>query len=207
MSANVNPYNAGSVIPHGSPLAPAAGEITEVAYELDVDDLVELTLHNQKRSPTIRRQQVVAVALLAVPASLLIGSAAMGGFDGIALVVTFCAVFVFSFLLTRATSKRVNRRLVRKVYLEGSNRALLGARRLRLAPEGLQYSSSLIETAAKWAAVERIETTDEYAFLYIAAVQAYIVPRRAFGDEAHFKAFVELARRFRQQAPGELSAV
>ncbi len=207
MPSEINPYNAGPIAHRGSPFAPVAGEITEVSYELDIDDLVALALHNRRRSPTLRRQQIIVVSFLAMSSS-----------GGVALILSrqarwtesfvFLGIFFLFFLLTlRRGAKRGNARLLRKLYLEGSNRALLGTRQMRISPEGLRYSSDVIETAAKWAAVEKIETTAEYAYFYIAAVEAYIIPRRAFSDERQFTAFVELARRYRQEALGEFATV
>lgn len=62
------------------------------------------------------------------------------------------------------------------------------------------FSSEWIDGAVKWPAVEAVESNADYAYIYIASLQAYGVPRRAFNDDLQFQAFVELARRYWGQA-------
>lgn len=115
---------------------------------------------------------------------------------GAAFVLLFMAVSGFLSL----SPQLKQREILRKVLLEESNRTLLGTRRLRLTPEGVMYSSEWIESAVKWPAVEAVESTADCAYIYIASLQAYGVPRRAFNDDLQFQAFVELARRYWRQA-------
>jgi hypothetical protein len=132
----------------------------------------------------------VLFLLLAAVFGLLGLSAIPNDAYGATLFFSMAATFILLTFVSPLLARRRMRRAVANLYREGSNRALLGPRRLRLSPSGLSHSSELIETTAKWAAVEKIETNEQYACLYIAAAQAYIVPRRAFGDEAQFSAFV-----------------
>ncbi|HUY88188.1 MAG TPA: YcxB family protein [Pirellulales bacterium] len=201
MPDEINPYNAALRPASGSPFAPSPGEVSEVVYELDVEDLVELALHNQKRSRALRRQFVLARVILAVMGVGLLSLPLAGGFDPTVALVAFAAIAVLLLFLPQI-SRRRNRRILRKVFLEGSNRVLLGPRRLRLTPQAFVFSAELFDSAIKWPAVESIEADAEYAYFYIASIQANIVPRRAFNDDLQFAAFVELARRYWRQATG-----
>jgi hypothetical protein len=44
--------------------------------------------------------------------------------------------------------------------------------------------------------VERIEVAVAYAYVYFSALQAVIVPRRAFSGDTEFAAWVETARKY-----------
>jgi hypothetical protein len=201
MSDEINPYNASIRPPSGSPFAPAPGEVSEVVYELEIEDHVELAMHVQKRSGVLRRQQLAA--RLGAPilfTVICLATIYRQGFNrataGAIVIVGIVALIAF---LSRAP-RRKQRKILRKLFLEGSNRTLLGTRRLRLAPDRLICSSELIESAIQWPAVESIESNADYAYFYIASIQAYVVPRRAFNDDLQFQAFVELARRYWRQA-------
>lgn len=199
MSDEINPYSTIVQAPSGSPFAPWPGEVSEVVYELEVEDLVELSIFNHKRSRALRRQ-FFAVRAIAVGGALLIFTPLFLAPRIDVLSILAACVFALLIFLAPQVVRRRQRRLYRRIFLEGNNRTLLGTRRLRLAPQGLMFSSELIESTVKWPAVESIETNADYVYLYVAAVQAYVVPRRAFNDDLQFQAFVELARRYWGQA-------
>ena len=207
MADDINPYNAALPPPSGSPFAPAPGDISEVVYQLDVEDLVELALHNHQRSRALRRQFVI-VRVSAAAAALLVFTPLLLAprIDAFPLLVLcFFALLIF---LAPSWVRRRQRRLYRKIFSEGRNRTLLGPRLLRLTPQGLMFHSELVESTVQWPALESIENDAEYAYFYIASYQANIVPRRAFNDDLQFAAFVELARRYwRQATPAAAASV
>ena len=201
MSDEINSYNAEVRAPSGSPFAPSPGEVSEVVYEQEIEDLVELALHAQKRSRVLRRQQLAArlgapILFTVICLAVIYRQGLNRATAGAAVVVGIVALIVF---LSRAPQRK-QREILRKLLLEGSNRTLLGTRRLRLTPEALMLSSEWIDGAVKWPAVEAVESNADYAYIYIASLQAYGVPRRAFNDDLQFQAFVELARRYWGQA-------
>jgi hypothetical protein len=190
MSHDINPYNSGPSVAPSTP--PHVGNVNEVAYELDVNDLIAFSLQHQKRSPTIRRQRRVAYFLL--PAVLFAVGALMLMTDAMeSAVVSFVLAAVLlplgPWLMHRRTT-----RIMGKLYAEGSNRALMGWRRLSIGREGVEMKSELVESRVKWLAIEKIESSNEYLFMYIGSMNAHMVPMRAFGNEMHFSAFVETAR-------------
>jgi hypothetical protein len=66
----------------------------------------------------------------------------------------------------------------------------------------IDQSSTLterIETATSWTAFERIEMTDQHAFLFERR-WTIILPRRGFLNDAAFRQFIDLARRLHQAA-------
>ena len=201
MADEFNPYNAALPPPSGSPFAPSPGEVSEVVYQLDVEDLVELALHNHQRSRALRRQFVIVRVVASIAALLvftpLLLAPRIDAFP--ILVASFFALLIF---LAPPWIRRRQRRLYRRIFGEGSNRTLLGPRLMRLTPGGLTSHSELVESTVKWPALESIETDAEYAYFYIASIQAITVPRRAFNDDLQFRSFVELARRYWREATG-----
>jgi hypothetical protein len=202
MDNEINPYNAGiSTMPLSAP--PVAGAVTQVAYELSVDDLIAFSMHHRRTSPAMRRQ--LRMAYLVFPAILFALGAlvlAVVGDEGIRMPL---AVFVFGVgvILSFAgplLSRHKTAQFLTKIYAEGSNRALTGWRRLSIGREGVAMSSELVESQMKWPAIERIESTDGYMFIYIGSANALVVPVRAFSTPAHFLVFLETARRYWQQA-------
>lgn len=197
MSDEINPYSTTVQAPSGSPFAPSPGDVSEVVFEQEIEDLIELAVHSQKRSRVLRRQQLAA--RLAVPLLFTVIAFAAIYLQGLNRTTAGAAVVLLIMALSGALSRspqRKQREILRRVLLEESNRTLLGTRRLRLTREAVLCSSEWIESAVKWPAVETVETNADCAYIYIASLQAYVVPRRAFNDDLQFQAFVELARRY-----------
>lgn len=78
----------------------------------------------------------------------------------------------------------------RRLYSEGTNKNILGRQILDLDNDGLVIRSESGEEHTNWSAVERIETTPDYAFVYIGAISAHVIPR-AKVVEGNFAEFVE----------------
>ncbi|HVC98489.1 MAG TPA: YcxB family protein [Pirellulales bacterium] len=195
MSDAINPYNAGPTAMPGAPTV--VGVVDEVAYELAINDLVAFALDHQKKSPTIRRRRRVTCLLLpavlfAVGALMLLVDVIGGAF------VSF--VGAATLLLVPSLQRRATARILAKVYAEGSNRAVLGWRRLSIGREGVVMISDLVESRIKWPAIEKIDTSNEHLFIYISSMSAHVVPIRAFASAMHFSAFVESARGYWRQA-------
>ncbi len=70
---------------------------------------------------------------------------------------------------------------------------------LTAASDCFRAESERGKTEVKWSAVPRIHVEGERLFVYSTPRLAFIVPQRAFADDAHFEAFVEAVRRYWEQ--------
>jgi hypothetical protein len=110
-------------------------------------------------------------------------------------------VGAIAILVLLAWAKVVNVRMQEELVEDARNRWLVGPRRLRITPEGVQASSEHHRAFVGWPIVWFIGATDEHIFLYIATNQAYIVPRHAFANLGEFEAFLAQAARYRDDYP------
>ncbi|HLN29980.1 MAG TPA: YcxB family protein [Gemmataceae bacterium] len=76
----------------------------------------------------------------------------------------------------------------------GGNRKLLEPQRMRIDAEMVTLSTAWSSASVKWSAIERIDVTENHAFIYVSTQQAYILPKHAFGDDVEFTRFVETAQ-------------
>ncbi|MTK11455.1 MAG: YcxB family protein, partial [Clostridiaceae bacterium] len=70
---------------------------------------------------------------------------------------------------------RMSKRLLKMVN-EGKNMDMLGNRKLSLTEEGIINITKVSESKTRWDAIESIEETEKYIFIYISSVSAYIIP-------------------------------
>jgi hypothetical protein len=72
------------------------------------------------------------------------------------------------------------------------NKTLYTERTLTIGEEGLATETPYGKSEQKWAIVQKLARSRKYVFIYVAQHSAYLVPRRAFLDEAEWEAFYKL---------------
>lgn len=74
--------------------------------------------------------------------------------------------------------KAHSRRYAKKAICEGKNISLNSPVTLELTDDEILSKSLIGESKLKWDAIERLEETDDYIFLYISSVSAITIPKQ-----------------------------
>ena len=150
--------------------------VHELAFTLTLDDAVAFANYHTSHSPAIartrRRLQVILGTLLSVVGLIILVT---GG--EVARAMIYFGLGAVWFVLWPPFQRWATRREVLKSYGEGTNRTFIGPHRLQVQPDGLSWSSEHSEGKYKWSGVERIATTPDYTYVYVAAIMAVIIPR------------------------------
>lgn len=175
-----------------------------IVYSFELDDAIVFQRFHLDQSPTIRnfRRNAFFIAviigfLLFVGILRLLGDksnvpwlcAAIG-----AIGVSFLYAIIPAQLRSKLWTLFLDR-FVRKLYAEGKDQAALGRKEVELEDDALTIRSAVSESTILLRAVERIGSTDQYAFNYPSSVEAIVVPHSKVieGDYEEFVA--ELNRR------------
>jgi len=158
----------------------------QVQFNQTVDDIVAVNLFHMKHSLTMRRMKRIATLVIVC---LFLWFGLLRRYDWAFFVV---AVLFFYIVFIRIVPKRYIRKLVR----EGRNTGLFGPCTVTISPEGISKKTEFSQSSFTWSSVERIDTTDDYALVYVNSLSALIVPRRAFGTPSEFAAFVSQAQQY-----------
>ena len=179
----------------------------EIEYELTKDDLYAFQWRSAFTSPRAKRNAwkpyVVWFILL-----LLVCVLQSYGPDGFnfsllnfaVLLVVFPVVALATWLTTRITVRRFINKTLKE---ERPERGQLGKHKVVLSETGLVESTVVNESSRTWAGIDRIEQNPDYIFIYVAPLQAIIIPKRAFKDVAATEEFVEFIRAKKQAAGSE----
>lgn len=81
---------------------------------------------------------------------------------------------------------------VKKMLKEGKNQDLLGSKTVELRQNDILSSGENSESKVKWNTVERYVETNDHIFIYISAMEAYIVPKRSFNNDEEKTQFIEI---------------
>lgn len=178
-----------------------------VEYEMTPDDWVAFNLYHHRRSPTARRRYLrswffaAGVWLLGCLALWHLADRGRGTplQTFLALLPLFIAVPIYLVWYPWAYRRNL-RRTVAGMVSEGRNRRLFGRHRVTISPRGIAECGEFGESTTAWQAVERVVSAGEYAYVYLNAVAAIVVPRRAFADPEEFDKFVRTAQEYHDSA-------
>jgi hypothetical protein len=170
-----------------------------IRYRIDMEDVVAFNRYHCDRSPLVKRGR--AVMTWAFPAALLLLVAMITVFPiapatqfgdelAVALSVSAGIFSLLWILLIPGHMRRNVDRNVRRLYGEGANRGLIGPHELELTDTRLIERNPYGDSSRVLQAIEKVAFADGYAFIYVNAVSAHIVPGDAI-EEGHFQAFLE----------------
>jgi hypothetical protein len=174
----------------------------EVEFNLTVQDFEAWArYHLKQRGVGVGRNTIYITVLVLLSGGIVASASFRRNRDIIVALVLFFLTFIAVFLPMLVLSvflRKITIRSASKLSKEDRAHWMFSQQRLAISPAGITSSSAHHETTHGWEIVWKIDITDEYAFLYTAPNEAYVVPRRAFRDKQHFEEFVALARQYQQ---------
>lgn len=173
-----------------------------LSFDLALEDLMVWNKFHLANSPTYRRTLFWSTwGFAIVIAGILVLWAVLKGEPAFAIFgICWGGLYL---LYARYKVKRNIESFTRKMYSEGKNKGTLGPHTLRITTEGFVETSDSGESTTYWGGIERIEESPGYAFVYIGAMLAHVIPE-ARVTEGDFRAFVdELKRMWAQSQPSE----
>jgi len=170
----------------------------EVEFELIKEDYVKFNLYHFAHSPSLRprllRRTIVIIAVWILVLLMLILASETPARAARGFWPLYLGPPIYLLLFFRHS--RAHRRVVERMLEEGKNKGMFGLQQVSLSSAGISTTSEARRSSSTWEVVERIESTEDSAYFYVSSVEAIIVPRRAFGDDADFEEFVEAGRRY-----------
>ena len=153
-----------------------------ITYNLDVDDLVAMTLHTLKSSVVWRRQQrngrivlAVVTTLLCLGITLLVPHSGVTPLNiGLAIAT---GIFIYA-LYPRLTQPTIKKRLV-QFYQSDSASGAVGTYSLALDEDGITQSMQTGRRTYSWDQVERLDDTANYLFLFAGKSNCIPVPKKS----------------------------
>ena len=164
-------------------------------FELTADDLVALTTVHASRSPTLRRQRwsallICCTVLLLLPGLVLVTTdkpvleAAKAIWPLLMGPILFLVIVVPYWRWKTA-------RLTKRICSEAGPSGFGGLCSLAIEADGLVETRTSGVTTLQWSGVQKVLVTGTHAFIYTSSIEAFVLPRRAFGSTHDFDRFVE----------------
>jgi hypothetical protein len=107
--------------------------------------------------------------------------ATVQSFDIVSFVLVF--YFIMFFLLRYAPKTQMFR----------ADGMLRSPREIRIEPDGVYQTCRYSNSLTRWSGIRKIEESNEFVFLYVDVVSAYMIPKRCFSAPAEASAFTAQA--------------
>jgi hypothetical protein len=154
----------------------------EINFTIDKTDWLGFPKHHSENSKEYKRQKMIG--MLSFPIGL---SAVFLYFffrndvDSTVFIPVIILSLLWMFLYSKLFIKYVLR-VQNRMIEEGDNSGLLGQHKIVLNDDGIFCTNPDSERKIKWAGIKKIEETEDYYFLYIAALSAIIIPKKQIGS-------------------------
>lgn len=171
----------------------------QIEFDFTKEDYLEYNMHHISTSKTLRR--MVLIQQYGLSLVYLIVPFALARFTEIPFVywmVVFGIVYLFWILFYPRYFKSSARKRIDKMVDEGKNTSMFGKHVITLDEDGMLETTAKGESKISWDAVEKVEETDGYIYIYISSVNAYVIPVRAFESEGHRNGFLDTLKKYCQ---------
>ena len=169
--------------------------IEELDYLVTADDIAYLNHYHTQKSPAFqRRRRTAGVMCITFGVCGFLTALTLGG-----VALSFMALVILTgvWLTLGKRDKPSPRQIkqIKQIYGEGQNRALFGHHHVRLLADRIEVTTEFSRGEVKWAGVEKIAQDEHYVFIYVSALNAYVIHKRYFPSEAQSARFVQVAER------------
>ena len=162
-----------------------------------MDDLVAANIYHTKNSPTVRsmqRRQMMSLVPVMFIATFILANALphSPGISYPLIVAAVCASWTAGYLIyyyKHGYIKRM-RKMLAKLYSEGKSPSMLGEHVLEVDENGFTDRTKVNESRYSWGALQRIESEPGRTYLYVGAVNAFVIPHSAI-TEGNLAALLE----------------
>jgi hypothetical protein len=170
-----------------------------IEYALDMDDVIAFQnqFHSSRFGRIAKFARYLAIATATV--EFVIAVVLLTAFNdlrpfAISLIV-LAVLTIFWLSLFPLLLRYLRKDITSRVYGQGKNR-ILGKHKVTITCEGILDTTEVGQSSINWKAVDDVVSNEQHLFILVKTADPYIVPRRAFADEATFKQFGDEAKAY-----------
>lgn len=163
----------------------------ELTYQFHKEDWMAFNLHHIANSPAHHKNRSKAIRSVPV---MLVGLTLFYGISkGEWLIPFFVSLIVGTFWIMWYPGFR-DKKVIRGIESfidERGNKSFLGQHKVQVSEGGVTLQTENSEEYVEWAKIEKLETTDDYVFLYNSALTGIMIPMLAIPNLSQFEDMIE----------------
>jgi hypothetical protein len=178
-------------------------ETMAITYENTLDDVVKFHHYAIEHSPTLRRNNLINHLVWTF--SPLVGGIAIPLVQRTPISTTVFIMVVIGgmislpiFALYPRYARQYREKQIRKLYSEGDNKSLIGTHTISIEPTGIRVRTDVSESSTQWQSIERICMTDDTTYIFVGAVNAYVIPKHTVIEGNYEECIKEIQQQWEQ---------
>jgi hypothetical protein len=169
-----------------------------VTYEQTLEDIAAFNLHHFRTSPLAKRRlRLTQLSSVFLTFIVVMVWPRWSSTERVVFFITLSLFWIVGFPFYYRWAIKRN---AKKIYAASKSKGILGEHQLTVEPNGIATWSPANESKIAWYGVERIESDDQYIYIYTSPLQAHVIPKRAFSSVEEAKSFLEAAQTYRSAA-------
>lgn len=161
----------------------------QAQYSIDTEDYIAFNMSYTQSDPTMQKR--IRMSQLSGAAAILV----IGGiflyikrdFSAVLMLCFVIAAALYAVYIPRSIKKNIKKSVSR--VLKNSAKTACGEKTLALEDTEIHLTGSGEDSRYEYSRVLRVVTDTQHYFIYLGAMEALILPFRAFADEAQRQAF------------------
>lgn len=170
----------------------------KVTYSPELADLLALNEAKTMSSGVARGQvrfiRALGFILVLIGLALLVLTGLTGDLVGVAVGLAAMGAGVFYAAFGARFYRSRSRKLAEKLYSARPSGLAFVPRTVHIDEHGVRETSDWHETVVVWTAVIGVQILPSHLLIWVAQMNAFVIPRRAFPDEQKYAAFCDAAR-------------
>jgi len=163
----------------------------DIIYNLKEDDYVNFNMYHINHSKTgvrtlkIQRYLPPAIIVTTFLLMVIILDSSLGVMLTMSILMSISWIFFFPKYFQRSVKQNV-----KKMLREGDNNGMLGKQHLIMNEEGVVVNSKFGETKVSWEGLKKFTEDQNYLYLYVGAMNAFLIPKQQLSNIAEVKKYL-----------------
>jgi len=173
------------------------GEVgMKINYDLTKEDYLEFNMHHISKTKSIKttlfiERFIISIMFILVPFMMKPKNDIPFAIFFMPFIIIYIGWIV---LFPKYFKGSIKRRLERMLNKE-ENKSLFGPQQLSITDVGIFEFDNLEKSKVTMKDVERVEVTEDYIYIYISEMNAYIIPHRAFKTLSEKNEIIDLLKK------------
>jgi hypothetical protein len=167
----------------------------QVDYQIGLDDIGAFSLHHARTSKLSKRR-LLSTQIMGVFSTIIL-SMVWPGWDNVDRIVFFVLIALLWLVGYPFYYRWAIKRNIQKIYSQTESRNVIGEHTIAIEPEYVTERSPVGESRTAWSGIEKIQSDEQYIYIYVGPLNAFVIPKRAFKSGEESEAFLQQAQAYR----------
>lgn len=170
----------------------------KVEFQLILEDVVQLNQYVSEGKSSQRKTVILIRIFFSFIFFMGILNAVFVSHN-ISLAIYFFLIWLTFLIAFPYFLRRVQINSIKNAYQNGKN-PMFSKQIMEFTQSGFTVDNAVTKTTSQWNSIQRMEKNKYAAYFFTSNIQAYIIPIRAFKDEADFNIFFQTTKEYYNQS-------